>query len=534
MKILKYLPATFVVTMAVFFSSCDKNQSSSKLSRAKQSIKINIAQDPFSLDPRKARTLVDVNLVKLFNEGLVRADKNNQLSLALAESITPSNDKQTYTIKLKDAKWSNGDSITSDDFIYTYQTSLTPLYPSDNAYQLFIIRNAKAVKEGRLPSSLLGLSKIDERTFTISLEQPIPYLNQLLAHPIFFPVNHRVDKTNPQWAKDPKNYVNSGPFSLVEWTHQDKIVAIKNENYWEKDAVKLSEISMYMVADDTGLSMHENQEIDWTGSPLSTLPLDSIESLKKENKLETTPAIGTCWLQANTEDRLLNNSRIRKALSYAIDRNVINEHILSGAHIPATGIIPTSMKLCEHSFFAEANDVTATQLFEEGLKEANLTKEDFTSLSIKFMPAIRSRRLAEAIQQQWKKTLGIDISVTPVESKVLFDDIKMKNFQLTLSDWIGDFNDPVNFLEVFKSKNLATNKTNWESPNYMQAITNSFYANDINERNEHLRCAESIIMEDAPIMPIFHYQWIYAKNPKLKDVVLTTEGHLDFKYASLE
>lgn len=527
----------FIVSALVisgFITSCEKPKSTHSSHKNEQAITINIVAEPQALDPRKARSLGDINLVKAFNDGLTRSNKEGETTLALAEEIKKSSDGKTYTIKLKNATWSNGDPITSKDFEYAWKEALSPNFPSDNAYQLFVIRNAKAIKEGLLPANLLGFSILDDHTFTVSLEKPIPYFDKLLSLPIFFPVNEKVAAKDQTWAKNATNYVCSGPFVLVDWKHHDKIIAKKNKKYWDKDQVQLKQINMIMVSEDTELSLFEKEEINWVGSPFSSIPVDAVESLEKDEKIEAQPALGTFFVRTNTENKLLKNSNVRKALAYSINRKEIVQHITHGTQVPSTGLVPISMNLQSKPYFEDGNKGQAQELFTRGLEEEKLKKEDFSQIKLIYTPSVRTKRIAETIQQQWFETLGISIQLQPLEQKVYFDSVSNKNYDLACGSWIADFNDAINFLEVFKTKSTGTNNTNWESPNYLRAITDSYYAQNENERVEYLKTAEQIFIDEMPAIPVFNYQMIYMKDSKLKDSLLTKEGHLDFKFAHLE
>lgn len=538
MKVQKIVSLISSLAISVSLLSCSNATEKHKKTQPKkvkeQNIKMNITDEPRSLDPRKVRNLTDINLVRMFHEGLVRSEKDDTFSLALAKSITKSNNGTKIIVHLKDANWSNGDKITSGDFLYSLKSSLSPEFPSDYAYQLYIIKNAKAVKEGTLPSNLIGVECPNDQTIIFDLEKPVPYFEKLLGMPIFFPINEKVDRSNANWSSSEKNYVCSGPFILSEWVHQDKLVAKKNEKYWDNAHVQIHKIDMIMVTETTELSMFEQKELNWVGSPFSTVSLDAIPSLQKSGNLEKAPALGTAWIRANTDHPLLKHETIRQALSYAINRKDIVEHVLLGTQSPATGIVPSSLHLTSNPYFVDGDATKAQELFEEALVTTGINKEDFSNIKLMYIPSERTRRVVETIQQQWFEILGISIQLQPIESKVYFSQLSNKDYELGYGSWIGDFNDAVNFLEVFKSKTSSTNNTNWESLNYVKAISDSFYAPSAEERSNLLRAAEEIIIHDMPVMPIYEYQWLYMQDPHLKNAFISSEGYLDLKNAVIE
>ncbi|MBM3201744.1 MAG: peptide ABC transporter substrate-binding protein [Chlamydiae bacterium] len=499
-----------------------------------QVISLNIVSEPQTLDPRKVRSLSCINLARMFGEGLTRVGKNGMTELALAESVKISEDKKTYTFKLKHSFWSNGDPLTAEDFIYAWKKSLSPSFPSDNAFLLYAIKNGKSIKNGELPTSFLGAYAVSEDTIVVELEHPVPYLLELTSLPIFFPVNGQYEKEHPHWNMEAKSFICNGPFLLHKWSHSNEIIAVKNPNYWDKEAVKLEKIKMLMVNEETGFKMFENKELHWEGSPFSSVPIDAINYLTKEGKISSDPLLGTYWIRTNTSKFPCNKTEVRRALALAIDRNSIVEHITQGHQIPATGIVPVSMGLQQKPYFADGSIEKALELFEHALTSEQISSHDLPDLTIMYVADQRNHRIAQAIQDQWKSSLGIKAKLDPVEAKVFFDRMSKKDYQLACGSWIADFNDPINFLEVFKSKNIGTNNTNWESPDYAKALEASYLSSTPEERREHLQYSEKLLIDAMPVIPIFHYTMLHMQNQGLKDVVLSESGHIDFKWAHLE
>lgn len=499
-----------------------------------QSISINIVSEPQTLDPRKVRSLSCQNLARMFGEGLTRLGKGGVTELALAEKLIVSEDMKTYTFQLRPSVWSNGDKLTADDFVYSIKKSLSPEFPSDNAFLLYMIKNAKSVKNGELPVSFLGISAPSENILVVELEYPVPYLLELTTLPIFFPIHAKYEKEHPKWNHEAETFVCNGPFKLEKWNHTSEMIAVKNGNYWDADHVMLEKINMLMVDAETGFKMFENKELHWDGSPFSTIPVDAIEYLAKSGKIESDPLLGTYWIRTNVSKFPCHSDRIRKALALAIDRGSIVKHITQGDQIPATGIVPVSMGLQNFPYFQDAASVEAAELLQEALDEQKIQLEDLSEFVLTYVADTRNHRIAQAIQDQWKTNLGIKVRLEPVESKVFFDRMSKNDYQLSCGSWIADFNDPINFLEVFKSKNIGTNNTNWESPDYTKALEASYLCKTPEERKEQLRASEKLLMDAMPVIPIFHYTMLHMKSHNLKDVVLSDSGHIDFKWAHLE
>ncbi len=525
------LSATLAYAMVTLLScdSCCKDKKNRQAS--KQEIRINIVSEPSTLDPRKTRSLNDMNLARNLMEGLMRVNKSGVTSPALAEKYQVSEDMKTYTFKLRESKWSNGTPLTAHDFVYSWKKLLAPDFLSDYAFMLYSIKNATSVKQGLLPPTMLGIEAKDDYTLVVQLEYPVPFFLELVTSPAFFPVSKLTDLADPNWARSPESFISNGPFQILDWRHNDEIVVTKNPYYWDSEMVQLDRISMVMVDPETGLKMFETGEIDWEGSPFSTLPADSIEALKAKSLIQSDPMLGTYWIRTNTSLYPFHNENLRKALAMAIDRKQIIDHVALGGQTPATGIVPVSMGLQSVPYFEDGNQAQAMSMLQVALEEESISADKIPEMTLTYVSDTRSHRIAQAIQDQWKQALGIKVKLEPLEAKIYFSRISKGDFQLACGSWIADFRDPINFLEVFKTKNVGTNNTNWESLDYQKAISASYSSTNENDRLENLKQGEAILMDEMPVIPIFHYTMIHVKNDTLCDVVLTEGGQIDFKWA---
>ncbi len=522
----------FLISILCVGCSC-KAPSPGKKEASKQKISINIESEPKTLDPRKVRSLNDINVVQSVMDGLMRVGKTGTTTLAIAEKYSVSEDMKTYLFNLKDTKWSNGDSVKASDFVYSWKKALSPDFNSDYAFLLYAIKNGKSIKQGLLPTSMLGAVAKDDYTLQVTLENPTPFFLELLTLPIFFPVNQAVEKENCDWARDADTFVCNGPFKIKDWRHNDVITCVKNNSYWDSGSVRLNRIEMVMVSAETGLKLFQNNELDWSGSPYSSIPTDAIPSLKNQNLIKSDPLLGTYWIRTNTESGPLKNQNLRKALALAINRNEIVSHI-THTYEPATGIVPTSMGLQQTPYFQDGQIEEARDLLRLAIEEDDLVLEDFPDLVLTYSADAKNHRIAQAIQDQWKKSLGITVKLEAVEGSVCLEKVSKGNYQLAVGSWIADFRDPINFLEIFKTKSIGTNNTNWESLHYQKALEATYLAKNREERMAELKRSETILMSEMPILPIFHYTMLHVNNEKLKDVVLTDAGHIDFKWAYVE
>ncbi|MDN3505570.1 MAG: peptide ABC transporter substrate-binding protein [Rhabdochlamydiaceae bacterium] len=525
-------------TMLACFSGCNTNAKKGDKKqhckpKAQQTMKINIVSEPFTLDPRKARRLNDINLAKMFMEGLTREKKDIGPVLAAAKDVSVSDDGLVYTFTLRDSNWTNGDPVTSYDFAYSWKKVLSPDFVQGNSEELFIIKNGKDIQNGDLPTSLLGVKTPDEKTLVVSLEYPAPYFLTLVSSPAFFPVNRNVDKKHTNWACSVETYIGNGPFKLGLWNHRDRIVAIKNEGYWDEQNVQMEKIEMLMVSQDTGLKMFENNEIQWDGSPFSALPRDAMESLKNEKKLQSVPAVGTYLVQTNTLKGPLQSENIRRALALAINRADIVNYVTVG-DLPSTGIVPTTFGLQDTPYFKDGDHQSSITAFELGLKELNISKEQLNDLSLTYIASELDHKVAQTIQQQWFETLGVLVKLDPQESTNYCVKRANRDFDLLYGNWIADFSDAIVFLKIFDSKNNLLNSTNWENPEVTKTIASTFICRDKSERQQLLKNAEKMIMDAMPAIPIYNYTMHFVKDSNVKNVELNDLGHIDFKWAFID
>lgn len=518
--------------------SCNQSSSKKKLSdegTAKTSIlRIGIADDPSTLDPRKARDTNSLTILKMLFEGLMRIGKNDFPELALAENVEISEDLKKYTFHLREAFWTNGDPVLASDFIYSWQKTLHPKFLADHCFQLYFLKNAKAIKEGKLPSQELGAKALDARTLEVELDNPTPYFLELLAFPVFFPVNEKIDHQTPHWADGVETYVSNGPFMLKDWRHSNQLFVEKNPTYWDAKNVKLARIEMVMLQETTAYNMYEKKALDWVGSPLSTLPLDALSDLKKKGLLYMKPILGTYFIRTNVERVPFDDVLLRKAFALAINRQALVDFVTQGNQVAALALVPPVLDLQHDPYFSDAALDEAKTLFEQALRERGLTRENFPKITLTYSSGERNHLIAQALQQQWFEAFGINIHLEAVEKKVYFDRISKQDFQLASSYWLADFNDPINFLEVFKYKDASTNNTHWEDPNFIRLLDESKKVSDSELRKKVLMQCEKILMDQMPIIPIFHYTMLYLKNEALKDEMFTSLGNLDFKWAYIE
>jgi oligopeptide transport system substrate-binding protein len=498
-----------------------------------QVLRMNLHSEPPTADPGIAEDTTSGAVILATFDGLTRIGGDEKPHEAAAESYTVSDDQLTYTFKIRDHKWSNGDPVTAKDFEYAWKRALDPKTASNYAYQLYYVKNGEKANKGEAKLDDVGVKALDDKTLEVKLENPTPFFLELLAFRTYFPVNQKVVEGNEKWAGEAATHVGNGPFKMESWEHKSKMVLVKNDNYWDKDNVKLDKIEFSMVEDEnTELSMFENGELDWAGAPMSALPTDAIPALKEQNKITTKPIAGTYWYKFNTEKPPFNNVKIRKAFAFAVDRQGLIDNILQTGQIPATGAVPPSMVLNPNGYFKDNDLEAAKKMLEEGMKELGISK--LPAITLSYNTSEAHKKIAEAIQDQWKKNLGVDVKLENKEWKVYLEDLHNGNFQVGRMGWLGDFNDPINFLELYKDKMGGNNDTRWENPKYKELLNQSALESDLDKRKQILADAEQVLMDDMPIMPIYFYTQSWVQNPSVKGVQMTGLGDVDWKGAYIE
>ncbi|AGK52730.1 peptide ABC transporter substrate-binding protein [Bacillus sp. 1NLA3E] len=536
---------SMLLVLSMFLAACggkdnadSKKDSNGTKSDVPQELHLNISTEPFSLNPGLANDSTSGGVLHQTFEGLTRLDAKGKPQPAMAEKITTSKDLTTYTFKLRDTKWSNGDPVTAEDFVYAWKWALDPKNESQYAYQLYYVKGAQAFNEGTGTADAVGVKAIDSKTLEVTLENPTPYFLELTAFYTYFPVNSKIAIDNPNWHVDAGDkYTSNGPFKMVEWSHSDKIVLEPNENYWDAKNVKLTKVEMTMITDaNTELSMFDNGELDWAGKPLGYLPTDVLPQLKADKKLKSQPIAGTYWYKFNTEKAPFNNKNIRKAFAYAINRKAIVENVSLGGEIPAMAAVPPSMFKENTKGYFKDNDVKkAKEYLEKGLKELNLkSAADLPAISLSYNTNEGHQKIAQAIQDMWKQNLGVNVTLDNQEWKVYIDKLHSGDYQIGRMGWLGDFNDPINFLELYKDKNGGNNDTFWENADFKELLNKSSKEADPDKRFQLLKDAEKIFIDDMPVAPIYFYTDTWVQNDHLKGVVISGLGDIQLKWAYFE
>lgn len=539
---------SLILVLAIIFTGCSSPSNEGKdpagnnqTAGGKKILRSNNSSEPGSLDPALAQGTHESWILENVFEGLMTFDENGELVPGMAESYEISEDGLTYTFKIRDGvTWSNGDPVTAEDFEYTWKRALDPELAADYAHILYYIKGAQAYNSGEGSRDDVAVKALDEKTLEVTLEAPTAYFLELTAFYTYFPVNKNVVESNPDWAKDPETHVSNGPFKLVRWDHNAKIVLEKNESYYNADKIKLDGIELDIIEDqNTAWQKYEGGEYHI----LVDVPTSVVAQLKAQNdpQLNIGNQIGTYYYNVNPDVKPFNNAKVRQALSMAFDRETITENITQGGQIPAEGVVPYGLKDENGNEFrdgvgslVEYDPDKAKQLFEEGLAEEGMTLEEFNSgqFVILYNTSESHKKIAQAVQEMWRTALGIEIGLENVEFQVKLDREKAGDYQISRGGWIGDYMDPMTILDLWWSES-AFNDVKYNNEEYDKLIAESKATDDQNIRMENLRNAEKMIMEDMAVIPIYFYTQPYVVKENVSGITYVPVRYPMITYADI-
>lgn len=497
-----------------------------------------ISSDVSSLDPRYGVDATSSQIIRMLFEGLMYIDTKGQVAHAIARAHEVSPDKKTYTFYLRSCQWSNGMDITAYDFEYSWKSILSANQKQRSmaAHHFYIIKNvAKFLKsEGELDE--IGIRALDARTFQIELEEAVPYFLESITNTWFFPICKFADQTNGQWAQESgKGFVCSGPFHLKRHRHNNEIFMEKNPLFWDAENVALHRVSVSVVRDTmTRLCLFEKGRVDWVGRPLSGLPLDACAILKKENKITVSPSLGLYWYFFNTERFPFTNKKMRQAFAYALNREEITNYILQAGEEPALAVLPLAYGLQASSSFKDNNKEKAQELFASALSELGIKKENLPELTISYNTDETHQSVAQAIQHQLFSVLGVKVKLRHTEWKVHYSNLMQGDFCIGGMMWHSWVRDPIYILQTFRSKDDGINMSRWQNTEFQEILAASDRETDENQRKKLLSAAQSLLMEEMPVMPIYFTSTAYGKSENLRNVNVIESSILDIRHAYFE
>ncbi len=495
-----------------------------------------VAAEPETLDPRKSTSIpAGIVQAQLF-EGLTALDAAGVPVPAAAHRWEVSADGLRYIFHLRPgAKWSDGTPVTAADFEYAWKTALSPELASSYAYQLFCLKNGQAYNAKKAAADTVGVRALDDHTLEVVLERPTPFFLSLVAFRTYYPVNRRA-AANERWAAAAETFVGNGPFRLANWVHDNKMELVRNEHYWDAGQVRMEKIDIILIdSSATRLLMFENKQLDMADSP----PVGEIPRLRREGKLQIFPFLGVSYFPFNVARPPFDNPLVRKAFTLAVDRRALIDTVVRGGQTPALAFVPPGIpdaapgrdfRAAGGSYFAD-NDLAAAK--------ALLTRAGYPDgrglppVTLLYSTGESNKLVAEAVQEMWKRALGVTVQLSNQELKVFYDNLDKHNFQVAIDSWIGDYLDAMTFLELFETGN-GNNSPGYANPVYDRHLAAARAARDGAARAAALHAAEAVLMDDAVVLPLYFSTSPVMIRPNVKGQVRTIIGIVYLKHAYLE
>lgn len=494
--------------------------------------------EPQELDPHIVTGVPEHHIIVALLEGLVLKDPATLEPIpGVAERWTISDDGKVYTFYLREsARWSNGDAVTAEDFVWSWWRALQPALGNQYAYMYFAIANAEAYTQGKIDNfEAVGVKALNTKTLQVSLENPTPYFLQLLDHYSMFPV-HRptVEKFGDPTARGSRwtragNFVGNGAFVLTDWDLNKLVAVAKSPTYWDRDKVQLQGIRFYPTENvSTEERMFRAGQLHVTGA----IPADKIAIYKAERPqdLRIAPYLGNYFYRFNTQVPHLADSRVRRALAMSIDRQQIVDRVAKGGQAPAFAFTPPDTLGYSPAPGFTYDPAAARQLLAAAGYPGGA---NFPKTEILYNTSEGHRKLAVAIQQMWKQHLNIEVILNNQDWKVYLDSVDSGNYQIARAGWIGDYVDPNTFLDMWVTDG-GNNRTGWSNPHYDELILKiSPAAATQAERYAAFQQAEAILLADLPILPIYYYTRNNLVHPSVKGMPTNLLDYALYKNISL-
>ena len=536
------MAATISTTLFIGCGSSNDGSTSSKgnsnaSDTVKQELVFNLGADPETIDPTINTASEASTVILNAFECIMTLDENDNAVEGAAESVEVSDDGLVYTIMLrKDGKWSDGEPVVADNFKYSWVRALTKENAAEYAYQLYYIKNAEKYYNGEATADELGINVIDDYTLEVTLEAPTTYFPQLLAFPTYAPLREDIVSADPEgWATKPETYVTNGAFKLVQWDMKDQLVFEKNENYWNKDSIKLDKLTFKLVTDDT-TAYSELQAGNF--DVVNSVPTNEIEPGQEAGLVHVSPKLGTYYFGINVgkqddmaEDvkTALSNKLVRQAINLAIDRQEIIDNVGKAEQVAAYSFVPEGIYNPDGTEFADKEYYDPSDMdgniekAKELLKEAGYENgEGLPTIELMYNSEGAHKDICQILQENLAK-IGINIELANQEWAVFLNTRQQGGYEIARQGWIGDYSDPMTFLDLFVTGG-GNNDSGYSNPEYDALIAAAKVETDPDKRKEQLREAEDILMDDMPILPIYYYTTVMGWNENVKGIQVSVLG----------
>lgn len=481
----------------------------------------NMGSEPKTLSPHLNAALDAGNVINNLFSGLMR-ERDGLIVPEIAERYEVSADRLTYTFYLRDTQWSDGQPLKAGDFEYAWKWVLNPANGVEYAFQLFYISGAQDYYEGKASADAVAVKAINDRILQVKLIAPTSYFLELTAFPTYFPLRADIDRAAPggAWSKKAAGYVCNGPFLLKSYQAGTGMILAKNPNYYNADEVKLEKVAVLFDSNaEKALVDFEEGNLDLADS----VPLDRIGELEAENEsFYIFPHIGTHFYYLNVNHPALKDLRVRKALSLALDRTAIVTQVTKAGQIPATGVVPMGIRDTEGAMFREKAGDYGIPVEYADVGEARRLMEEAGYPGGKGLPELEIRvddsneyaAIAQFVAASWEETLGVKCRVTTYPWAVLQDLRNKGDYIVARGGWIGDYSDPMTFLDLFLSYS-GNNDAHWANAEYDNLIEEAKLLSG-KDRSDRLYAAERLLAESQVIIPLY-----YLTDPALVSKALT-------------
>lgn len=512
---------------------------------ADQDLIFSLASVP-TIDPQQFNAAPSYVVMKGLGEGLIRTHAG-QVTPGVAESWEVAEDNLKMTFHLREgASWADGSALTAGDFVYAFRRLADPAKPRDYSWVLYEIKNAAEVMDGSLPLDQLGVSAPDDKTFVIEFVTPAPYYLGFLDMPCFYPVKRElVEKFGDEYAMSADAMLTNGPFTATEYLVDQSIKMAPNENYWNREAIKLKNVTILIMEAEAAFSMLETGELDIADVPVAIAPSYLADPASVPGAIVTSYASGAvdwfCINLASAGNPILGNQDFRLALNYALDREEYVAIATNGLYAPATRFVLPLVAGADGGYYAEQYPIDVYKTTAEPDKAAEHLKKAMDALGVadpaqitvklKISDTATNKLIGENCQDQWQRTLGIRVELETVTYKAMLADRVSGDFDLIYAGWMPDYNDPYTYLSYFTSTN-PQNGGKFADARYDELVNTANTFADEKTRLAMYAEAEQILMEQAGIVTLQVRQVPYGTNEKLKNVVrFYLGGDLDFTYA---
>jgi len=532
--LLRVLPGLLVLALA----ACARRETPVDAALRSHTLLVGNQAEPADLDPQLMTAYTDQNIAVALFEGLTALDETTSMPVpAGAARWDVSPDGLVYTFHLRpEARWSNGEPVTAGDFVFAFRRLLSPALGAEYSYMLWAVKNAEAFNTGKLADfGAVGVTAPDPHTLRVALERPTPYLLSLAAHPTWFPLHRatlekfgRFDQRSTAWTR-PGHLVGNGAFALAEWSPNARLVVTKNPHYWDAAHNAIERVVFFPTENP------DVEERDFrAGQTLVTfaLPLSKIAGYRAQApaSLRLDPFLQTFFFRFNTTRPPLDQPKVRRALALAIDRDALARSVLQGSRLPAPALTPPGCA----GYTARARvdfDLAAARrlLAEAGFPEGRgLPVFELQVRNDDLQP-----RIAEAVQDMWRRGLGVRVTLAPFEQKTWLQNQQTLAYDVSLGGWAGDFADPATFLELFVAGG-GNNWTGWGDSAYDRLIAGAARTLDPAARLELFQQAESRLLEQAPVAPLYYGTRTYLIHPAVKNWPPSLLGFHRYQLVRLE